>query len=227
MLFGLDHLYSNTSKFCDSLLLSPFLQILLALNQTTDRQTHPTAIFPQDFPAWELEISELLMLIWQYDLRNTFASSEKVCLGFLSYLMGGGKGPALRMAGCWSQEVLNVRWHCALREVGEAGGTEAAHQKHLRLHLKKGQYQQENFRQNSSLLLTAYKEFTCSVYTAVDWLWEWELIILWGCLERSTDTDTHGVHADSQVFLLKSCMAGYATAYYSSVTFIVSRHWRF
>lgn len=113
------------------------------------------------------------MLIWQYHLRSIFAFSEKVCWVFPSYLKEGGKGPVLRMVGYWSQEVLNVRWDYALREVGEVGGMGGGHQKHLHLHWKKGQYQQQNFSnqdtvsgKNNDFLLLLINNFTCSVYPA-------------------------------------------------------------
>ena len=74
-------------------------------------------------------------------ILEMFLSGE-LSLAFLSYLKEEGKGPVLRTAGCWSQEVSNVRWDYALQEVGEVGGLGAGRQKHLHLHLKKGQYQQ-------------------------------------------------------------------------------------
>ena len=51
-----------------------------------------------------------------------------------------------------------------------------------------------------------------------------------GSVWREVQTHKHTwVHADffSQAFLLKSCMAGSETAYYSPVTFVILRHWRF
>lgn len=128
-------------------------------NKPTQLLFPSQGFFPPQ-PPREIETNELL--IWQYDLRNIFALSEK----FLSYLKEEGKGLVLRMAGYWSQEVLNVRWDYALQEVEEVGGKGGGHQKHLHLHLKKGQYQQQNFisqntvsgQSNDWFSLAAYKE---------------------------------------------------------------------
>lgn len=96
------------------LLLLSFVESF-ALNQLiaikpVDKQTYLISCFLHpEFSARELETNKLLMLIGQYDLRNSLALSEKFSLAFPSYLKEEGKGLVLRMVGCWSQEVLSVR----------------------------------------------------------------------------------------------------------------------
>lgn len=151
-----------------------FVILLQLNNQLTNKPAQLLFPFQGFFPPHPSEIETNELLIWQYDLRNIFALSEK----FLSYLKEEGKGLVLRMAGYWSQEVLNVRWDYALQEVEEVGGKGGGHQKHLHLHLKKGinsrtllvktQYQ---VKVMIDFLLLLIKNFTCSVYPAVHQLW--------------------------------------------------------
>lgn len=117
---------------------------------------------------------------------------------------------------------------CALREVGEVGGTEAEHQKHLRLHLRKVSISSRTSGKTNNFLLLLIMNFTCSVFIQQLTIWQWELLFCGECLERNYRHTNTWAHADffSQAFLLKSCMAGYEAAYYSSVTFIILRHWR-
>lgn len=165
------------------------------------------------------------MFIWQYDLRNILALSETFSLAFPCYLKEEGKGPVLRMVGCWSREVLSVRWGCALQEVGEVGGMGEGRQKHLHLHLKKGQHQEQNFiNENRASGQSNDWFFSCSSWrpSPAGFIsqftnFENESCLFSGSVWRETQAHRHTCtcanFSNSQGFLVKSSTAGYERAY--------------
>lgn len=232
VLSGLGWCLQNHFHMLFFLLLLPFYNPS-AIKPTKWQTNLPTCYFPSQVclpTPREIETNELL--IWQYDLRNIFALSEK----FLSYLKEEGKGLVLRMAGYWSQEVLNVRWDYALQEVEVVGGKGGGHQKHLHLHLNKGQYQQQNFisqnrvsgQSNDWFSLAAYKELHLQCLSSCSPTLIMGANYFAGLWKQQTrHTHTHmcvQTFPISQVFLLKSSTAGYEAAYSSPVKFIILRH---